>query len=372
MSYQDYLNSDFAKAMREFEEQKRSKERPKERSFKTFCYKGRKYKQYDDSDDWIDIGPQLITDFGSEDRTVQRRVKETAESSYSLERLFETCKKYILPDNTSVEKGGRRHSFRISARPEGLCATLLWMRVKDQRIAMSMVKFSEKVSVPRSTIIGVSKQLDTGDISKAKRAKPQSKPKPKVESKPKPQSKPKPKVESKPKPQSKPKPKVESKPKPQSKPKPKVESKPKPQSKPKPKVESKPKPQSKPKPKVESKPKPQSNPKPRPQSKPKPKRKLDKTRRELNKEIRKTVRELKKERSARLRADRATQAVREMGDATMKELRSIARRQDIKGRSKAKSKAYLIQLIEKKYGDIRRGVYERRRPRREATKPTED
>ncbi len=53
----------------------------------------------------------------------------------------------------------------------------------------------------------------------------------------------------------------------------------------------------------------------------------------------------------------------EMGDATMRELQGIARRRGIEGRSKAKNKMDLIQLIEKKYGDIRRGVYERRRQR---------
>ena len=133
-----------------------------------------------------------VPDEGYENRTiVQRRVNQMTESLYdeirstlrnfihklshhqitignSLERLFETCKKYILPDDTLVEDGKRSHPFRILARPVSLCASLLWMRVRDLGIAMSMVKFPEKVGVPRSTIIGVNKQLDSGDISKVR------------------------------------------------------------------------------------------------------------------------------------------------------------------------------------------------------------
>ena len=44
----------------------------------------------------------------------------------SLERLLKTCETYMLPDNILVEEGKRKHPFRVSARPEGLCAALLW------------------------------------------------------------------------------------------------------------------------------------------------------------------------------------------------------------------------------------------------------
>ncbi len=152
-----------------------------------------------------------------------------------MERLFETCKKYILPDDTLVEDGKRNHPFRISARPVSLCASLLWMRLRDLGRAMSIVKFSEKVGVSRSTIIGVNKQLDSSDISKAKRSESKTK-------------------------------KLKAKSRPKAKPQ--TEAK---------RSESETK-----KPKARSQPK----------AKPQPKRKLDKTRRELNKEIRKTVRQL--------------------------------------------------------------------------------
>ena len=62
------------------------------------------------------------------------------------------------------------------------------------------------------------------------------------------------------------------------------------------------------------------------------------------------------------RVDCATQGAKKMGDVSVKELRSVAKQLNIKGRSKAKSKADLVQLLEKEYGDIRR----------RATKPTED
>ena len=84
----------------------------------------------------------------------------------SLGRLFETCKKYILPDYTLVEDGKRSHSFRISARPVSLCASLLWMRVRDLGIAMSMVKFSEKVGVSRSLSYNI-----TGGSARGKKVK---------------------------------------------------------------------------------------------------------------------------------------------------------------------------------------------------------
>ena len=43
----------------------------------------------------------------------------------SLGKLFEMCETYILPNKTLVKEGKRRHPFRVSARPKGLCAALL-------------------------------------------------------------------------------------------------------------------------------------------------------------------------------------------------------------------------------------------------------
>ena len=64
----------------------------------------------------------------------------------SLEKLFEMCKKYILPDDTLVKKGKRRHPFRVSARPKGLCAALLWKEVLAHKIPITMAGFSRKIS----------------------------------------------------------------------------------------------------------------------------------------------------------------------------------------------------------------------------------
>ncbi len=78
----------------------------------------------------------------------------------SLEKLLETCEKYILPDDTLVEEGKRKHPFRVSARPKGICAALLWKEVLVHGLPITMAGFSRKNSVPRTTIIGAFKQLD--------------------------------------------------------------------------------------------------------------------------------------------------------------------------------------------------------------------
>ncbi len=78
----------------------------------------------------------------------------------SLEKLFKTCETYILPDGALVKEGKRRHPFRVSARPKGLCAALLWREVLVHKLPITMAGFSRKISVPRTTIIGAFKQLD--------------------------------------------------------------------------------------------------------------------------------------------------------------------------------------------------------------------
>ena len=78
----------------------------------------------------------------------------------SLEKLLETCEKYILPDDTLINEGKRKHPFRVSASPKGLCAALLWKEVLVHKIPITMAGFSRKISVPRTTIIGAFKQLD--------------------------------------------------------------------------------------------------------------------------------------------------------------------------------------------------------------------
>ena len=78
----------------------------------------------------------------------------------SLEKLSETCETYMLSSDTPVRKGGRRRSFRISARPRGLCATLLWREVLIRKLPLNLTDFSKRIGVPRTTILCVFKQLN--------------------------------------------------------------------------------------------------------------------------------------------------------------------------------------------------------------------
>ena len=66
----------------------------------------------------------------------------------------------MLSSNTPVRKGGRRRSFRISARPRGLCATLLWREVLIRKLPLNITDFSKRIGVPRTTVLCVFKQLD--------------------------------------------------------------------------------------------------------------------------------------------------------------------------------------------------------------------
>ncbi len=120
-----------------------------------------------------------VPEKGYEDRTiVQSKVSQTTDDlrvmirsifsrigylitvENSLEKLFETCETYILPDGTLVKEGKRKHPFRVSARPEGICAALLWREVLVHKLPITMAGFSREISVPRTTIIGAFKQLD--------------------------------------------------------------------------------------------------------------------------------------------------------------------------------------------------------------------
>ncbi len=82
----------------------------------------------------------------------------------SLEKLSKTCEKYMLSGNKPVREGGRRRSFRISARPKGLCA------------ALNMTEFSKKIGVDRTTILCMFKQLDDyKDFAASKIGRPRKK-----------------------------------------------------------------------------------------------------------------------------------------------------------------------------------------------------
>ena len=82
----------------------------------------------------------------------------------SLEKLLETCETHILSDDTPIKEGKRKHPFRVSARPEGLCAALLWKEVLVHKQPITMAGFLRKISVLRTTIIGAFKQLDDYNV----------------------------------------------------------------------------------------------------------------------------------------------------------------------------------------------------------------
>ena len=93
-----------------------------------------------------------------------------------LEKLSNTCEKYMLSSNTPVRKGGRRRSFRISARPRGLCATLLWREVLIRKLPLNITEFLRKIGVPRTTVLCVFKQLDDHkDFAPSKVGRPRKK-----------------------------------------------------------------------------------------------------------------------------------------------------------------------------------------------------
>ena len=85
--------------------------------------------------------------------------------SDELLRVYET---YVLTDN---DRGNR--NFRISARPEGLCAALLWRYLQINKVSMTMLEFSKRVKVDRMTISCIFKRLDDyKDFSISKRGRP--------------------------------------------------------------------------------------------------------------------------------------------------------------------------------------------------------
>ena len=88
--------------------------------------------------------------------------------SNDLLRVFKT---YIL---TGDNRGNR--NFRISERPEGLCAALLWRELLIREVPMTMLEFSKRIKVDRMTISTVFRRLDDcKDFSVGKRGRPKKK-----------------------------------------------------------------------------------------------------------------------------------------------------------------------------------------------------
>ncbi len=93
------------------------------------------------------------------------------ERDISLDELMRVFRTYVLTDD---DRGNR--NFRISARPEGLCAALLWRALLINKVPMTMLEFSKRINVDRMTISTVFRRLDDcKDFSVSKRGRPKRK-----------------------------------------------------------------------------------------------------------------------------------------------------------------------------------------------------
>ncbi len=88
-----------------------------------------------------------------------------------LDDILDVFRTYVL---TSDDKG--RRNFRISARPEGLCAALLWRDLQIKKVPMTMLEFSKRIKMDRMTISCIFKRLDDyKDLHVSKRGRPKRK-----------------------------------------------------------------------------------------------------------------------------------------------------------------------------------------------------
>ncbi len=72
-----------------------------------------------------------------------------------LDDILDVFRTYVL---TSDDSG--RRNFRISARPEGLCAALLWRDLQIKKVPMTMLEFSKRIKMDRMTVSCIFKRLD--------------------------------------------------------------------------------------------------------------------------------------------------------------------------------------------------------------------
>ncbi len=73
----------------------------------------------------------------------------------SLDELLRVFRTYVLTDD---DRGNR--NFRISARPKGLCAALLWRELLIRKVSITMLEFSRRIKVDRMNILTVFQRLD--------------------------------------------------------------------------------------------------------------------------------------------------------------------------------------------------------------------
>ena len=104
------------------------------------------------------IFENIIRNLSSEQVTIDDSLDE-------LMRVFET---YVLTDD---DRG--RCNFRISTRPKGLCAALLWRELLIRKVSMTMLEFSRRIKVDRMNILTVFQRLDDyKDLHVSKRGRP--------------------------------------------------------------------------------------------------------------------------------------------------------------------------------------------------------
>ncbi len=107
------------------------------------------------------IFENIIRNLSSEQVTIDGSLDE-------LMRMFGT---YVLTDD---DRG--RRNFRISARPKGLCAALLWRELLIRKVSMTMLEFSRRIKVDRMNILTVFQRLDDyKDLHVGKRGRPKKK-----------------------------------------------------------------------------------------------------------------------------------------------------------------------------------------------------
>ncbi len=96
---------------------------------------------------------------------------EGAGGDISLFDILDVFQTYIL----TSENIGRR-KFRISARPEGLCAALLWRHLQINKKPMTLREFLRKIKMDRMTVSLIVRRLDDYENFKFnKRGRPKRK-----------------------------------------------------------------------------------------------------------------------------------------------------------------------------------------------------
>ena len=207
MSLKEFCNSDFQRALREFKAQNQAKSKLAKQA--VACVKGetkdechhpytinsngwricltcreqfRKAKVFFRNEDYEerllikDTGPDRVKEIRdtlnelmclivrrSRTKSVYVEPPEAglpSELFDHLRWLCDICEKYLMPSDQPKEDGKQRAPFSIRCRTRSLCAAVLWEKVKELKLPMSMSEFSRKCAVSKGTITRTCKQLD--------------------------------------------------------------------------------------------------------------------------------------------------------------------------------------------------------------------